>query len=175
MKLVIIYGPPAAGKLTVARELERIIDARVFHNHQTIDLVRAIMTQEQADRTRLVTRLRRTVFEAAATADASLIFTVVYEHGVDDDFIDSLIEPIVEAGGEVLFVLLSPRRHELDARVGGESRRSFSKIQDVDVLAQVLSERELTKEITGKQTLSIDNTELSAVETAALIKKYYRL
>jgi adenylate kinase family enzyme len=175
MKLIIIYGPPAAGKLTVARELERIIDARVFHNHQTIDLARAIMTQEQADRSRLVTRLRRTVFEAAATADASLIFTVVYEHGVDDDFIDNLIEPVIEGGGEVLFVLLSPRRQELETRVKAVSRRSFSKIQDVKVLAQVLGDHEMTKEMSGKQTLRIDNSELSAADAAALIKKHYHL
>jgi chloramphenicol 3-O-phosphotransferase len=175
MKLIVIYGPPAAGKLTVARELEHIVEARVFHNHHTIDLALDVMTKEQADRSRLVSRLRRTVFEAAVTADASIIFTVVYEHEVDDDYIQNLIEPVVEGGGEVLFVQLSPRRSELDKRVAAPSRRDFTKIQDVKVLADVLGGHELSREMTGRETLRIDNTELSPADTARLIKKHYQL
>ena len=39
MKLIIIFGPPAVGKMTVGYELAKITGLRLFHNHMTIDLV----------------------------------------------------------------------------------------------------------------------------------------
>jgi len=42
MKLVFIYGSPAAGKLTVAYEVAARTGFKVFHNHLTINCVRPI-------------------------------------------------------------------------------------------------------------------------------------
>lgn len=39
MKLVIITGPHAVGKMTVGQELERLTGLKLFHNHMTIDIV----------------------------------------------------------------------------------------------------------------------------------------
>jgi len=39
MKLIIIFGPMAVGKMTVGQELEKITDLKLFHNHMTIELV----------------------------------------------------------------------------------------------------------------------------------------
>lgn len=39
MKLVFIYGMPAAGKLTVAKELAGLSGYKLFHNHQVVDLL----------------------------------------------------------------------------------------------------------------------------------------
>jgi len=35
--LVLLHGPPASGKLTIAKELSVLTEARVFHNHLTLD------------------------------------------------------------------------------------------------------------------------------------------
>ena len=43
MRLVFLYGPPAVGKLTVAKALARLTGYKVFHNHLTIDLVASIL------------------------------------------------------------------------------------------------------------------------------------
>lgn len=40
MKLVIILGPHAVGKMTVGQELAAITGLKLFHNHMTIELVR---------------------------------------------------------------------------------------------------------------------------------------
>ena len=42
MKLVLIHGAPAVGKLSVARELAKLTGFRLFHNHLTVDLVSAV-------------------------------------------------------------------------------------------------------------------------------------
>lgn len=39
MKLVIIFGPQAVGKMTVGQELEKLTGLKLFHNHMTIELV----------------------------------------------------------------------------------------------------------------------------------------
>ena len=42
MKLIFLYGAPGTGKLTVARELAALTGYRLFHNHLTVDLAKAI-------------------------------------------------------------------------------------------------------------------------------------
>ncbi len=37
MRLVILFGPPAVGKMTVGYELEKLTGLRLFHNHMTVD------------------------------------------------------------------------------------------------------------------------------------------
>lgn len=42
MKLIFIYGPAAAGKLTVARVLAEQTGVALFHNHLVVDAVMAV-------------------------------------------------------------------------------------------------------------------------------------
>ena len=39
MKLVLLFGDCAVGKMTVGQELAKITDLRLFHNHMTIEPV----------------------------------------------------------------------------------------------------------------------------------------
>jgi RNase adaptor protein for sRNA GlmZ degradation len=175
MKLVIMYGPPAAGKLTVAKELAVITSARVFHNHHTIDLAREVMTKEQAAQTDVVMKLRQTIFEAAAEVDADLIFTVVYEYQVDDEYMQQLVEPVIKAGGQVCYVLLKPDKDQLVHRVTSESRRAYTKIQERELLDEVMGEHEFFKPIPDSETLEIDNTDLPPAGAAQRIKDHFKL
>lgn len=42
MKLLLIHGAPATGKLTVSLEIARRTGFRVFHNHLSIDCVKPV-------------------------------------------------------------------------------------------------------------------------------------
>ena len=42
MKFIFLHGPPAVGKLTIARELATLTGWRLFHNHLTVDLVLSV-------------------------------------------------------------------------------------------------------------------------------------
>ena len=42
--LVLLHGPPASGKLTIAKELSDLVGARVFHNHLTLDIAKSLLT-----------------------------------------------------------------------------------------------------------------------------------
>ena len=41
VKLIFVYGLPATGKLTVARELSSLTGYKVFHNHLVVDLLQS--------------------------------------------------------------------------------------------------------------------------------------
>jgi len=42
MQLVIIYGPEASGKLTIARALAQQTHFRLFHNHISVDVAKTL-------------------------------------------------------------------------------------------------------------------------------------
>jgi len=42
MKLIFLHGSPAVGKLTVAKELLRLVPARLMDNHANVDLARTV-------------------------------------------------------------------------------------------------------------------------------------
>jgi len=160
MKLIILYGPPAVGKLTVAKILSEKTGIKIFHNHVSIDLLSEYFKRSKAT-DKIVTSIRKQVFEEAAKQNIDLIFTVVYASKVDDEYVDDLISPVIKNHGEVYFVQLTCNREELMKRVENDSRKSFTKIQTRELLNEILEENELFDLITGKSSVIIDNTNLS--------------
>ena len=115
MTLVIIFGPPAVGKMTVGLELERLTGFRLFHNHMTVDPVIRLFPFGSAPYRRLVTEFRRRIFEEyAATDSKGLIFTFVWALDDPEDraFIDSITELFTSRGGDVCFVELEATQSE---------------------------------------------------------------
>ena len=47
MRLVYIHGAPAVGKLTVAKSLAQLTNARLFDNHVSINLARSLFDHGQ--------------------------------------------------------------------------------------------------------------------------------
>ena len=43
MRLVVLYGPPGVGKLTVGTELSELTGFKLFHNHLTVNLVTSVI------------------------------------------------------------------------------------------------------------------------------------
>ena len=108
MKLVLLIGPQAVGKMTVGQELQKITDLKLSHNHMTIDLV-ALLFGFNKEMWRLVELFRFEIFEAAAKSDMSgLIFTFVlsFNQPSDWDYVDKVCEIIESNGGTVYFAEL---------------------------------------------------------------------
>ena len=83
MSLVIIFGPPAAGKATVGRVLAEQTGYKLLHNHMTVDLVGGIFDfGTDAFRT-LVVEFRQRVVEETAREGVGLILTMAWS--LDDD------------------------------------------------------------------------------------------
>jgi hypothetical protein len=176
MKLIIIYGPPASGKLSVAKELAKITGYKLFHNHLTSDLAGTIFERRTEPYTNLVNKWRLEMLEAAAKYKVSgVIFTFVYSHKIDDAYIRKLIGLVEKHKGKVLLVNLLCENKELLKRVGGLSRKGYGKVRSKKALKETLKETELLKPMPHKKNFKINNTKISAKKVAKLIKEHYRI
>lgn len=109
MKLLIIFGPPAVGKLTVGKLIETQTGFKLFHNHAIMDGVMHIFGKGTPAENRLSRIIREHVIEEAAGAGIDLIFTYVWNFALEKGKhnIDRYKEIYEQRGGEVYFVELS--------------------------------------------------------------------
>jgi hypothetical protein len=186
MKLVLIVGPQAVGKMTVGHELEKITDLKLFHNHMTIELVTPFFEYGTKEGNRLVSLFRQEIFEAVSKSNLyGLIFTFVWAFDLQEDwdYIDQVCEIFESKGGTVYFVEL-----EADLKERIERNRSPHRLVHKPTKRNVeWSEANLKRsmekyrlnsfdgEITKENYVKINNSKVSAVEVANMIKERFRL
>ncbi len=132
MRLVFIHGPPAVGKLTVARELAELTGLPLFHNHLAVDVLTPLFEFGSASFVKLRELIWLSVFQEAAKNDVSLIFTFAPERTVRPSFIQDTITTIEARGGVVHFVRLTCDAGEIEHRLTSPSRTEFGKLQSLD-------------------------------------------
>lgn len=176
MRLVFLYGPPAVGKLAVAKELSRITGYRIFHNHLTIDLVQSIFNWGAGPFWHLVDRYRLELIEMAAREKIDgLIFTFVYAKSHDDSFVRKVVRRVEKYGGEVDFVQLRCDEGELFRRLKHPSREGFRKLKKAATLRSLLRRHDLFSSVPYVRNLVIDNTRLPPARAARTIVQHYGL
>ncbi|SDT40950.1 DEAD/DEAH box helicase family protein [Microlunatus soli] len=124
MKLLLIMGPPAVGKMTVGREIAARSAFRLFHNHHTIEPLVEVFGYGSPPFNLLNREFRRRVIEEATRHQIDLIFTFVWNLAdpQDAEYLAELIVPVVESGGEVLVLELVADLQTRLERNRGESR-----------------------------------------------------
>ena len=186
MKLVLIFGPQAVGKMTVGQELVKMTDLKLFHNHMTIDLVSPFFDYSTKEAKRLVSLFRQEIFEEVSKSNLEgLIFTFVwaFELQEDWDYVNNLCQLFESRGGEVYFAEL-----ETSAEVRFERNKSANRLEhkpskrDIEWSENDLKEslarhrmNSLEGEITDPHYIRINNTNMSAEDTANLIKETFDL
>jgi len=175
MKLLFIYGPPAAGKLTVANEVAKRTGFKVFHNHVSIDAVLPIFEFGTKSFGRLVEMIRVETVAEAAREKVDLIFTFCYAKGLDEEHVEKVERAAKENGAEVLYVLLTCSPGELMRRIVLEDRKKFKKATSVEMMEMFLEKYDLSSPVPFVDTLTIDNTELSAADVADQIIVHFGL
>jgi len=176
MELVFVYGPPAVGKLTVAKELASLTGYKVFHNHLTFDLALALFEPMSKAFFTLCDELRFRTFELSAQLGLEgMVFTFCYTHPLDDPFVERVGETVESAGGTVRFVQLSCEREELRRRVVAPDRGQFGKLSSPEGLDRALDCWDMDTPIPGSSTLRIDNTHTAPRQVAGQIIDHYGL
>lgn len=180
MKFIVIFGPPAVGKMTVGYELAQLTGFKLFHNHLTIELVLNFFDFEEPQFQTLVSEFRKRVFEEVAASDLpGLIFTFVWaiEYESDKAFIEQSCDIFREKGADIYFV-------ELEAELSKRLDRNESEFRllqkpskrDVEKSRRRLLENDEKYKLNSEgdffhkeNYLKINNTSLPADEAARII------
>ena len=182
MKLVFIIGSGAVGKMTVGQELMKITDLRLFHNHMAIESVIEIFGYYDG---KTILDIRDAVFRNfAASANYGMIFTYMwaFDHQEDWDYVEHVKEIFRPYDTEFYCVeLIAPQEIRL-ARNATENRiKNKPSKADIELSnKRLLNEKKyrlVSKEgeIPFENYLRIDNSDLSAEDTALLIKQTFGL
>lgn len=103
--LLLLFGPPAVGKMTVGRALANTGRFRLFHNHMTIEPLIETFEFGTAPFNVLNNEFRRRVLEEAAAHQIDLVFTLVLDLSLAEDA-DLLEQYVAIFDGNVAFVEL---------------------------------------------------------------------
>lgn len=174
MNLAFLYGPPAAGKYTIGRELASLTGLALFHNHLVVDSVAAVFPFGTPAFRRLREQFWMDVFEAACAEDRSLIFTFQPEGSVAPDFADRVRQMVTKAGGTILFVYLTLSHEEQVQRVANADRGKFGKLRSVDLLQSLQANFEACERAMPPPDLTIDTGTTEPSESARRISALMR-
>jgi hypothetical protein len=169
--LVFLYGPPAVGKLTVARVMAEHGNFRVLHNHVTFDPIAEVLPPGTPRFWATLDRVRLELVTAAAHEGIDLVYTFVFAPG-DERHVDDVVSAYESVGGSVVFVQLVAPPDELKRRVGDPSRVKHNKIRDDTSLDAVLREYDVYASIPGQVSLVIDSALMSPEEAATRIGEH---
>ena len=174
MKLVILYGPPAAGKLTVAKELAAIADVKIFDNHQVIDIIEPIVTRKYSDFAKLIYDTQRSIIEAAIKANqVNVAITFPYAANLerDVDFITKLVSFTREQGSKAYPIFLKCDTETLMKRALEPSRKAYGKITTTEIMTQMVEKYDFDTPLNIRGNATFSTNDMSAKEVAAEIKK----
>ncbi len=176
MKLVIIYGPPATGKLTVANELAKITKFKIFHNHLTVDLLNSLLEFGTDSYFNLSDKIRLELLEKAAKQKVKgVIFTFCYGYPEDNKWMKKLISRIEKQNSKIYFVHLYADEKTLYKRVKNLSRENFGKVKTIKGIKEFIKKWDFFTSIPFVKSLRIDNTNIPANKAAVKIRKHYNL
>lgn len=174
--LVILYGPPAAGKTTIGRDLAAITGYRFFFNHLTVPAAKAIFPSAHQphpdDRyTQLLHKLRLDCLNVAAEAGFDTIFTIAYSGTRDDGFMQEIADTFLSRGGRVRFVELHAPTEVLLQRVANADRAALKlhKVTNPIHLKEILDGRNMFESVKFDNILRLDTSARLPAESAHII------
>lgn len=175
MKMIFLYGPPAVGKLTVAKELAKLTGYKLFHNHLTVDLVSSLYEWGSSKYWEYLRSIREQLLANLAKDDINIIFTFVYAAGEDEEVMERMFKKVEEKGGEVLLVQLKTSVEKLKERIVAEDRRQFKKMHKTESLDSWLEQYRLFEAYPNRHNFVVDNSEITPKKVAELIVQKYNL
>lgn len=177
MKLVLLVGSGAVGKMTVGQALAKKTGLRLFHNHMMIEPVIEVFGTYNGT---AVQRLRQVVFEEFLKTELpGLIFTFMWAFDQPEDgaYILSLKEMFAQRGAETYCVeLTAPQKIRLEwnrteNRLLHKASKRDTAVSERRLLSEDAQYRLISRagEIPFANYLRLDNSALSPEEAAERI------
>ena len=183
MKLVILIGDAAVGKMTVGQELMKQTGLRLFHNHMMIEPVIEIFGSFNGYVTQ---QLREVIFhEFVKTDNEGMIFTFMWAFDMPSDweYINHVTDIFRQQGAEIYYVELIAsqevrlQRNETENRLAHKASKRDLEASRQRLLRDDANYRCVSRpgEISFGNYLRIDNSEISAETAATMIREYFSL
>ena len=183
MKLVLIVGNGAVGKMTVGQELMKLTGLRLFHNHMTIEPVLEIFGTFHTD---AILQMREVIFREFAKSDNyGMIHTIMWAFDMQEDwdYINHVVDIFKEHNAEIYCVeLVAPQeirlqRNETPNRLAHKaSKRDLASSRErVIAMDEKFRLESNPGEIPFENYMRIDNSNLEPDVVAAMIKERFAL
>ena len=183
MKLVLIVGNGAVGKMTVGQELMKLTGLRLFHNHMTIEPVLEIFGTFHTD---AILQMREVIFREFAKSDNyGMIHTIMWAFDMQEDwdYINHVVDIFQECNAEIYCVeLVAPQeirlqRNETPNRLAHKaSKRDLASSRErVIAMDEKFRLESNPGEIPFENYMRIDNSNLEPDVVAAMIKERFAL
>ena len=183
MKLLLLIGNGAVGKMTVGQELMKQTGLRLFHNHMTIEPVLEIFGSFH---TGAILQMREVIFREFARSDRyGMIHTVMWAFDCPEDweYIGHVAEIFREQGADIYCVeLVAPQeirlqRNETANRLAHKpSKRDLAASRErvIAMDRQYRFESE-PGEVPFEKYMRIDNSDLPPDVVATMIRERFGL
>jgi shikimate kinase len=166
-RLIVLYGPPASGKSTIARILAHRRGSVLFTNTATKAFVSDIFPAESSQRVRAIDSIRHIVIDALIAEAVEVIFTFVYSGSAGDQtFLSTLEDRLRAKPADVRFVRLVCAPETLLERVENLSRKVKGKLSNRSILNEHLSRVDYYARYPSPRTIVI-NTDNHDADAAA--------
>lgn len=178
MKLVLIVGAGAVGKMTVGQELMKITNLRLFHNHMMIEPVIEIFGKFKAD---TILKLRDVIFNDFVNDDnEGMIHTLMWAFDMESDW--EYVENLAKKFNEVYCVeLIASQKVRLERNKTENRLLNKASKRDIEASNNRMLKEDTHRlisnegEIPFKNYLRINNEHLEACEVAKIIKETFKL
>ena len=170
--IIVIYGPPGVGKLTIGRELSKKTKLKFFNGHKLANVVHSIFdfgTKEFVDTTN---SLWLFLFEKIVESKApGIIVSFVYgvqtlEGKKDEQFFKKIFTIAKRSGANTYFIKLTCSDTQLYKRVQNKSRKKLGKLTSAKLLKKIRQKYKVDQAIPFVKNTVIDTTRLTARQTA---------
>ena len=181
MKLLLLFGNSAVGKMTVGQELTKITPLRLMHNHHMIEPVLEIFGQFRGD---IIQKLRFTILEEFVKTDNyGLIFTymMAFDMPSEYEYLQKVIEVLGVAEEDVCFAeLVAPQSIRLERNATENRLKHKASKRDIEASnARLIHDdlryrcESLPGEIPFPNYFRLENTDICAEDAARIIKEHF--
>jgi cytidylate kinase len=184
--LIIIFGPPAVGKMTVGQALSKQCGYSLFLNHHTIEMLLTIFAWDSSEFNVLNEMFRSEIMAKAAKSDIpGLIFTYVWDLDAERDLaeINRYVAHFDNEKGSVYFVELSASlderliRNKTENRLRNKASKRNLQWSEDNLLATQRHRMNSQQDFVyrDKNYIKIDNTSLTPDQVAEQIMLAFKL
>ena len=183
--LIVVCGPQAVGKMTVAESLRDKLKYNLMMNHDSIEVSDRIFGFDTPAQREFNSIFREKAFELAVKHNVDLLFTYVaaFEKEEEINYLKTLEHQFTASGGNFYFVELSAdldtrlKRNLTPHRMERKASKKDTKWSEENLLKDSQRHRLNTKkgETLFENHLKIDNTNLSPDEVADIVIGKYNL